>query len=69
MDKSNGKIAWGIGCLVEVVIMFAVVTSLSSDQGASLIMYMMILAVPMAIVRFLFFTDGRKHIIRSGFLV
>ena len=64
MDKSDGKVAWGLGCLVEVVIMFAVVTLLSSDQSASLIMYMMILAIPMAIVRFFFFTDGTPYWLR-----
>lgn len=64
MDKSDGKVAWGLGCLVEVVVMIAVVTLLSSDQGASLIMYMMILAVPMAVVRYFFFDDGTPYWLR-----
>ena len=64
MDKTNGKVAWGLGCLVEVVLMIAVITSLSSDQSASLMMYMMMLAVPVAIVRYFFFTDNTPYWLR-----
>ena len=50
--------AWGFGCVIEVVLMIGIATALSSDQGASLLMYMMLLALPMAGVRHFLFTDA-----------
>ena len=54
----EGKLAWGFGCVIEVAVMLAIVMSLSSDQGASLLVYMMLLALPTAAVRHFLFTDG-----------
>lgn len=64
MDKSNGKVAWGLGCLIEVAVMVGVITAISSDQGSSLILYMMIMAVPVACIRYFFFTDGTPYWLR-----
>ena len=41
----------GLGCLLEIVIVFALVAVLSHDQGTSLFLYMFVLAFPMALVR------------------
>ena len=40
-----------LGCLLEIVIVFALVAVLSHDQGTSLFLYMFVLAFPMALVR------------------
>ena len=55
--RMEGKLAWGVGCVIEVAVMLAIVMSLSSDQGASLLVYMMLLALPAAAVRHFLFTD------------
>ena len=54
----DGKLAWGIGCVVEVAVFVLVVATLSAEQGASLLIYMMALALPMAGARYMFFTDS-----------
>ena len=47
----------GLGCLVEVLLFAAVVAALDADQGASFLLYMMLMAVPAWIVRYLVFDD------------
>ena len=47
--------AWACGCVAEVVLFALLVCVMPSDQGASVIIYMMILAIPAAVVRFIFF--------------
>ena len=44
----------GLGCLLEIVIVFALVAVLSHDQGTSLFLYMFVLEFPMALVRHFF---------------
>ena len=62
--KLGNKAAWGVGCLLEVVIVFAVVAVLSHDQGASLFLYMFVLAIPMALVRHFLFTEKTPTLLR-----
>lgn len=62
--KLGNKAAWGVGCLLEVVLIFAVVAVLSHDQGASLFLYMFVLAIPMALVRHYLFTEKTPTILR-----
>ena len=47
----------GLGCLVEVLLFAAVVAALDADQGASFLLYMMLMAVPAWIVRYFVFDD------------
>ena len=47
----------GLGCLVEVLLFAAVITALSADQGASFLLYMMLMAIPAWIVRYFVFDD------------
>ena len=62
--RLGGKAAWGIGCLIEVAIVFAVVAALSHDQGTSLFVYMFVLAVPMALARHFLFTERTPTLVR-----
>ena len=64
MGKSNGKVAWGLGCLIEVIVMFLVIPVLSINQGASLILYMMIMTLFVAGIRRFAFTDGTPYLLR-----
>ena len=52
------KGAWACGCLVEVAVMVLVACALSTDQGASLLLYMMLMAVPVAVIRWACFGDS-----------
>jgi len=54
----DNKGAWACGCAVEVAVMVLVVCALSTDQGTSLLLYMMLMAVPVAIIRWVFFNDS-----------
>ena len=60
------KFAWGIGCLLEVGLLFAVVTVLSSDQCASALIYMMLMAIPANFIRYCFFNDSTPLWVRAG---
>lgn len=60
------KFAWGIGCLLEVGLLFAVVTVLSSDQCASALIYMMLMAIPANFIRYCFFSDATPLWVRAG---
>ena len=66
MAKSKGNLAWGLGCALEVFMMMIVVTVLSTDQGVSLLLYMAILALPMAAVRFFLFSDTTPFLARAA---
>ena len=66
MSKSKGNLAWGLGCILEVVMMMIVVTMLSTDQGVSLLLYMAILALPMAAVRYFLFSDTTPFLVRAA---
>ena len=58
MEKTSEKMAcWGFGCLVDFAIFIAAVVLLDTDAGASFLMYMLMLAIPMALVRFFLFSD------------
>ena len=54
----DNKGAWACGCAVEVVVVVLVASALSTDQGASLFLYMMLMSVPVAIIRWAFFDDS-----------
>ena len=54
----GNKGAWACGCAVEVAVLVLVACALSTDQGASLLLYMMLMAIPVAIVRWTVFTDS-----------
>ena len=58
LDDIGGPLAWGLGCVVEVIVFFAIMMAMSHDQLTSLVFYMMALAVPMAIARYVFFSDS-----------
>ena len=62
--KMGAKTAWGLGCLLEIVIVFALVAVLSHDQGSSLFLYMLVLAFPMALVRHFLFTEKTPTVVR-----
>ena len=67
--KTSGKgtkVAWGMGCLLEVGLLFAAVTVLSSDQCASALLYMMLMAVPANFIRYCFFTESTPVWMRAG---
>ena len=60
----GGAFAWGLGCALEVVVLVVIATSLTHDQLTSLFVYMMALAIPMAIARHVFFTDSTPSWLR-----
>ena len=67
--KTSGKgtkVAWGMGCLLEVAMLIAAVTVLSSDQCASALLYMMLMAVPANFIRYCFFTETTPVWMRAG---
>ena len=58
MEKTSEKLAcWGFGCLVDFAIFIAAVVILDTDAGVSFLLYMLMLAIPMALVRFFLFSD------------
>ncbi|MBQ2630465.1 MAG: hypothetical protein IJG13_12390, partial [Kiritimatiellae bacterium] len=63
-DRLGGVCAWGLGCALEVVVLIVIATSLTHDQLTSLFVYMMALAIPMAIARYVFFTDSTPSWLR-----
>ena len=58
MKEIGNTGAWACGCMVEVAIFLTLVGVASSDLGASVMLYMLMLAVPTAIARWFFFNDG-----------
>ena len=68
MKKMNGKVAWGLGCLVEFVLLFVAV-AVVDDDGAkmfSFLLYMAALAIPAAFVRRCFFSESTPTWLRVG---
>lgn len=59
MEKTSEKLAcWGFGCLGDIAIFIAAVVLLDTDAGVSFLLYMIILAIPMALVRIFLFSDS-----------
>ena len=69
MKKMNGKVAWGLGCLVELVLLVVAVVVMDDDgaQMASFLLYMAALAIPAAFVRRCLFSESTPTWIRVGF--
>ena len=58
MEKTSEKLAcWGFGCRGDIAIFIAAVVLLDTDAGVSFLLYMIILAIPMALVRIFLFSD------------
>jgi len=65
METTSGKWSyWGFGCLVDFAIFIAAVALLDTNAGASFLLYMLMLAIPMAVVRFIFFSDTTPRWLR-----
>ncbi len=65
METTSGKWScWGLGCLVDFAIFIAAVALLDTNAGASFLLYMLMLAIPMAVVRFFFFSDTTPRWLR-----
>ena len=65
METTSEKWAcWGFGCLVDFAIFIAAVALLDTNAGASFLLYMLMLAIPMAVVRFFFFSDATPRWLR-----
>ena len=65
METTSEKWAyWGFGCLVDFAIFIAVVALLDTNAGASFLLYMLMLAIPMAVFRFFFFSDTTPRWLR-----
>jgi len=65
METTSEKWAcWGFGCLVDFAIFIAAVALLDTNAGASFLLYMLMLAIPMAVVRFFFFSDKTPRWLR-----
>ena len=65
MEKTSEKWAcWGFGCLVDFAIFIAAVVLLDTDAGVSFLLYMLMLAIPMAVVRFFLFSDATPRWLR-----
>ena len=66
MAGSGNAKCIGLGCLFEVVLFVAVVAALRTDCGVSFLLYMTALAIPVWIVRIMFFNDGTPWWLRAG---
>ncbi len=65
MDKNGGNFkATGLGCLIDIVLVMASIAAMSSSCGASMMIYMMALAVPVWIIRFAIFNDRTPRLAR-----
>ena len=65
MDNTSANWGyWGAGCLLDIVVFLVAVALLDTNAGASFLMYMLILAIPMAILRFFLFTDTTPRWLR-----
>ena len=59
MDSNSAKWGyWGAGCLLDVVVFFVALAVLDINSGASFLLYMIMLALPMAVVRHFLFSDA-----------
>jgi len=57
--------AWACGCVAEVVLFALLVCVMPSNQGASVVLYMMMLAIPAAVVRLFFFGSSTPFWVRA----
>ena len=65
MDKNSASWGcWGAGCLLDIVVFLVAVALLDTNAGASFLMYMLMLAIPMAILRFFLFSDTTPRWLR-----
>ena len=65
MDKNSANLGyWGAGCLLDIVVFVVAVAWLDADAGVSFLLYMLLLAIPMAIVRFFLFSDTTPRWLR-----
>ena len=65
MDKNSANWGyWGAGCLLDIVVFVVAVALLDADAGVSLLIYMLLLAIPMALVRFFLFSDTTPRWLR-----
>ena len=63
-DDAKNWMSWGLGCLLDIGIFIAAVALLDTERGASFLLYMMLLAIPMLVVRKVFFTDSTPQWLR-----
>ena len=65
MDKNSANWGyWGAGCLLDIVVFVVAVALLDTDAGVSFLLYMILLAIPMAILRFFLFSDTTPRWLR-----
>ena len=65
MDKNSANWGyWGAGCLLDIVVFVVAFALLDADAGVSLLIYMLLLAIPMALVRFFLFSDTTPRWLR-----
>jgi len=64
MNRDKGWKWWGLGCLLDMVLIIVAVAAMDSDRGASFLLYMMILSIPVAFVRKMFFTEATPRWLR-----
>ncbi len=65
MDKNSANWGyWGAGCLLDIVVFVVAVALLDTDAGVSFLLYMLLLAIPMALVRFFLFSDTTPRWLR-----
>jgi len=65
MDKNSANWGyWGAGCLLDIVVFLVAVALLDTNAGASFLLYMLLLAIPMAILRFFLFSDTTPRWLR-----
>ena len=65
MDKNSANWGyWGAGCLLDIVVFVVAFALLDADAGVSFLLYMLMLAIPMALVRFFLFSDTTPRWLR-----
>ena len=65
MDKNSANWGyWGAGCLLDIVVFVVAVALLDTDAGVSFLLYMLLMAIPMALVRFFLFSDTTPRWLR-----
>ena len=65
MDNTSANWGyWGAGCLLDIVVFLVAVALLDTNAGASFLFYMLMLAIPMGLVRFFFFSDTTPRWLR-----
>ena len=65
MDNTSANWGyWGAGCLLDIVVFLVAVALLDTNAGASFLLYMLMLAIPMALVRFFLFSDTTPRWLR-----